>query len=447
MSILSRIRLYPAGNQIGAILSLPTSTQVDDTTATGTVYLKNTSAHKVGGTLYFYTTENAYQTRDEIIDSGQSQAVTDDGNQDVTPTGLTASTTYYIHYAYVAIDGHPSNVVTSASFATTAGGGGQSISVGQVLETDLAQAVTMVPGVTSISVGQASETDLAQSLSIAASIIIAVGIVSETDLAQAVTVSPGAITISVGQVFETDLAQTVTPVQGVQNVAVGQVSETDLAQAVTVSPGAITIAVGQASETDLAQTITPVPTISISVGQVTETDLAQTITPVPGASTIAVGQVFETDLAQAITLASQAYGALTGNAFARFTASQSDVVIRLFDPITGDAIALDDGDCVEIASTGRYVWDASKLTTQPSVDTEYLYEMTDDAYTTIKEGIVLVLGTDATAQIAAIYKRMDLDDTDQNTYADDGSSIVNDEFTLTKTDLGGGEFSVIKTDT
>ena len=126
----------------------------------------------------------------------------------------------------------------------------------------------------------------------------------------------------------------------------------------------------------------------------------------------------------------------------------ADVIIRLFDPITNDAIALDSDACVEMAASGRYIWEASNLTTQPTGGTqEYVYEMTDDAWTTIKEGILTVYSAIATAQLADIFTRMDLNDTLPNTYNDDGSLIVNADFTLTKSDNGDGTFDVERTDT
>jgi hypothetical protein len=133
----------------------------------------------------------------------------------------------------------------------------QQIAVGQVIETDLAQAVTAAPGNVNVPVGQVTETNLAQAIVVAGAIALAVGQVTETDLAQAVTPVSGATTISIGQVIETDLAQPVT-VQAAINIPVGQITETDLAQAVTAVPGTSTIVVGQVIETDLAQAIAPV---------------------------------------------------------------------------------------------------------------------------------------------------------------------------------------------
>jgi len=48
-------------------------------------------------------------------------------------------------------------------------------------------------------------------------------------------------------------------------------------------------------------------------------------------------------------------------------------------------------------------------------------------------------------KIDEVHKRLDLDSDLPNTYADDGSVISNDEFTLTKVDNGDGTFDIVKT--
>jgi len=176
--------------------------------------------------------------------------------------------------------------------------GDQTIVVGQAVETDIAQAVTVGFGAVTIAVGQVVETDISQAITVLSPITIVVGQVVETDISQAVTVvSP--ITITVGQAVETDISQAITVVSPI-TISVGQVVETDLAQAVTLlSP--ISILVGQVVETDLAQPVNAAVDIIIVVGQVVETDTAQAVT-VLSPITISVGQVTETDLAQTVTV-------------------------------------------------------------------------------------------------------------------------------------------------
>jgi len=166
--------------------------------------------------------------------------------------------------------------------------GGQIIALGQVTETDLAQAISWAPKRRLL--GQVTETDLAQALS--GRKTKALGQVTETDLAQALTARK---TLVLGQATETDLAQAITRLVAGQTIPLGQVSETDLAQAFGVRK---TKALGQVTESDLAQSLTSRKTKAL--GQVTETDLAQALTRV---KTRQLGQVTETDLAQALAWA------------------------------------------------------------------------------------------------------------------------------------------------
>jgi hypothetical protein len=110
------------------VLSSPTGTATGSTTADGTV-----DTDEGNGTLYYWATQNATETAADIKANGSSQAVSATGTQNVSITGLTASTTYYLHYVQDDDATNESNVVDSASFATqaapaqaqgTAGGGG-----------------------------------------------------------------------------------------------------------------------------------------------------------------------------------------------------------------------------------------------------------------------------------------------------------------------------------
>ncbi len=96
------------------VLSSPTGTKTGSTTASGTV-----STDEGNGTLYFIATINATETA-ATIKAGSSQAVSATGIQNVSFTGLTASTTYYAHYVQDDAATNTSNVVNSASFTTDA---------------------------------------------------------------------------------------------------------------------------------------------------------------------------------------------------------------------------------------------------------------------------------------------------------------------------------------
>ena len=103
-----------ADDTIAPVLSSPTGTKTGSTTADGTV-----STDEGNGTLYFIATTNATETA-AIIKAGSSQSVTATGTQNVSFTGLTASTTYYAHYVQDDAASNESNVVVSASFITDA---------------------------------------------------------------------------------------------------------------------------------------------------------------------------------------------------------------------------------------------------------------------------------------------------------------------------------------
>lgn len=103
-----------AGDSTAPTLTSPTGTATSSTAATGTV-----STDEANGTLYFVTTVNATETG-TTVKAGTSQAVTATGVQNVTRTGLTASTTYRHHYLHRDASGNDSAVVSSATFTTDA---------------------------------------------------------------------------------------------------------------------------------------------------------------------------------------------------------------------------------------------------------------------------------------------------------------------------------------
>lgn len=187
-----------------------------------------------------------------------------------------------------------------------AGGGGQTVAIGQSSETDTAQAVTAtVSSITAI--GQASETDAAQAL--AARLSRAIGQAFETDTAHALAAAQRK---ALGQAAETDTAQAFATVQ---RKAVGQAIETDSAQPIAYSaPGTIgqvletdaaqpivakqARAIGQASETGFAQPITAGTGIAVAIGMALEIDTAGAfVAPL----LVAIGQALEVDAARAMT--------------------------------------------------------------------------------------------------------------------------------------------------
>jgi hypothetical protein len=151
---------------------------------------------------------------------------------------------------------------------------------------------------------------------------IAVGQVTETDVAQAVTWAPKRR--MVGQVVETDLAQAIARIK---SVAVSQALETDIAQAISARK---TATIGQVLETDVAFGLV-LPAQIIAVGQVVETDIAQPIAWAPKRRL--VGQVFETDIAQPITPIS---GAVPSEVMVviRDTPASTNIRVLIEDPTT-----------------------------------------------------------------------------------------------------------------
>lgn len=161
-------------------------------------------------------------------------------------------------------------VFLPATLSTTVGT--ITVSAGQALETDTANAVAWAPK--NRFVGQASETDVANSIfSIK---IKAIGQALETDTATVVTAKKAA---TVGQALETDTAGALTRIK---IKTLGQATELDTAQAITRVK---IVVVGQALEVDTAGVITWAPKNRL-VGQALEIDTAGSVTRTfPGVAT------------------------------------------------------------------------------------------------------------------------------------------------------------------
>jgi hypothetical protein len=95
-------------------LTGPSATATGATTASGTV-----STNEATGTLYWIASANASETA-TAVKAGSSQAVGATGTQNVSVSGLTASTSYYLHYLHVDAALNESAVVSSAQFTTLA---------------------------------------------------------------------------------------------------------------------------------------------------------------------------------------------------------------------------------------------------------------------------------------------------------------------------------------
>ena len=104
------------GDTTAPTLTSPTASATGSTTASGSV-----STNEANGTLYYLASANATELV-ATVKAGSSQAVTANGAQSVSFTGLTASTPYYPHYLHRDAAGNDSAVATGAQFTTSAAG-------------------------------------------------------------------------------------------------------------------------------------------------------------------------------------------------------------------------------------------------------------------------------------------------------------------------------------
>lgn len=97
-----------------ATLSNATATATGETTATGSVDTDTGS-----GDLYVWASTNASEDDESVLNNGDVQAVTAAGTQNVSVSGLTENTTYYLHYVQTS-GGTTSYVASSGEFTTDA---------------------------------------------------------------------------------------------------------------------------------------------------------------------------------------------------------------------------------------------------------------------------------------------------------------------------------------
>jgi hypothetical protein len=215
-----------------------------------------------------------------------------------------------------------------------------------------------------------------------------------------ITVHPGPVEVPIGQAVETDTALAMTS-DVVVTQQIGQAVETDTA--LPVADGSIpSQQIGQAQETDTGHPVSIGANIQIiSIGQAVETDTAFPVAPVQAVSQ-QIGQAVETDTAFPV-IDAQSVSQQIGQAF------ETDTAHEVSFPATLDELR----DQVEAL--------------QAKVDALCL--------TVEAQGL----------QLDELYIRFDLDPNNPNTYADDGSSISNPAYTLTKSDNGDGTFDIAKT--
>jgi hypothetical protein len=99
------------------VLTLPTGVSPGQYTASGTV-----TTNESGGILYYLVSTNASENA-SVVKASSQQPLVAAGIQNVSISGLTVDTTYYIHYVHVDASGNESVVASTLSFVTEAGAG------------------------------------------------------------------------------------------------------------------------------------------------------------------------------------------------------------------------------------------------------------------------------------------------------------------------------------
>ena len=112
--IVRQIQIQAAADVTPPTLTAPIATATGQTTASGSV-----STNEANGTLYFLASANATETVGTVVGTGSSQAVSGTGTQNVNVTGLTAATSYYLHFVHVDATGNQSSRVTSSQITTS----------------------------------------------------------------------------------------------------------------------------------------------------------------------------------------------------------------------------------------------------------------------------------------------------------------------------------------
>ena len=104
----------PFSDTTAPTLTSPTASATGQTTADGHV-----TTDEGNGTLYYIASQNATETA-ATVKAGSSQSISSTGQKDISITGLTASTSYYLHFCHRDAAGNDSTVSTSAQFTTAA---------------------------------------------------------------------------------------------------------------------------------------------------------------------------------------------------------------------------------------------------------------------------------------------------------------------------------------
>ena len=128
MSLLLRVG-FTSGVVSGSDTAAPTLSSPTDTNSGGTGYTGSVSTNEATGTLYWVVSTSATPPTATQVKAGQihtgaaatasgSQAVSGTGVQNVSGSGLTSETTYYIHYMHEDAATNQSTVASGDGLTT-----------------------------------------------------------------------------------------------------------------------------------------------------------------------------------------------------------------------------------------------------------------------------------------------------------------------------------------
>ena len=115
------LKAYVGGTSAPSDTTAPTLTSATASATSATGASGAVTTNEGNGTLYWLFSTSSTATA-AAVKAGSSKAVSASGAQNVAGSGLTASTTYYLHFLHRDAAGNDSSVLTSASFTTQSAG-------------------------------------------------------------------------------------------------------------------------------------------------------------------------------------------------------------------------------------------------------------------------------------------------------------------------------------
>ena len=102
-----------SGDDQAPVLSSPTAAANGAYGATGSV-----DTDEGNGSIYYYASTNPSEAAGTIFSNGGNRTINAVGTLNVTYSGISPETTYYLHYVHIDLAGNTSDVVSSPSFTT-----------------------------------------------------------------------------------------------------------------------------------------------------------------------------------------------------------------------------------------------------------------------------------------------------------------------------------------